>query len=272
MRVVSFDLAPKVEVPFLNAGRRAGGFYEDRLPVFEAVVEALPPGLDAIVVTSDLQGRECFARGAKGPPRLLGEVLPRRLVEHILPEMGLSNPSNTAAFLAGDFYTVPALDRRGGTGDVTSVWHAFGERFSWVAGVPGNHDTFGAGPDPAAAPRFGGNLHYLDGHRKTVAGLRLAGLGGIVGDPSRLHRRTQEDYLGLLESLLSEPTDILITHDGPDVPQRGYRGLPLMREVIECFPPKLVVRGHTDWPEPLAELTGGIQVLNVEARVVVLRA
>jgi hypothetical protein len=33
----------------------------------------------------------------------------------------------------------------------------------------------------------------------------------------------------------------------------------------------LVVRGHAHWPEPLVELASGVQVLNVDARVVVLR-
>ncbi len=54
--------------------------------------------------------------------------------------LGADHSSPVAALLAGDFYTVPALDKRGGTGDVTDVWRAFGECFAWVAG---NHDLFG---------------------------------------------------------------------------------------------------------------------------------
>ena len=54
------------------------------------------------------------------------------------------NDGGIGVLLAGDLYTVPALDRRGGSGDVTAVWRAFGDEFSWVVGVAGNHDTFGA--------------------------------------------------------------------------------------------------------------------------------
>ncbi len=73
--------------------------------------------------------------------RLLGEWLPQILAESILP--GLPLPAGrVGVLLAGDFYTVPSLDKRGGSGDVDSVWQAFGEHFHWVVGVAGNHDTY----------------------------------------------------------------------------------------------------------------------------------
>ena len=79
------------------------------------------------------------------------EALPSRLTVEILPGVGL-NDGGIGVLLAGDFYTVPALDRRGGSGDVTAVWKAFGDESSWVVGVPGNHDTFGE--DPNSSPRL----------------------------------------------------------------------------------------------------------------------
>ena len=45
------------------------------------------------------------------------------------------------------------LDKRGGSGDVTGVWLAFADIFQWVAGVAGNHDTFG--PDRIRRVRSG---------------------------------------------------------------------------------------------------------------------
>jgi hypothetical protein len=33
----------------------------------------------------------------------------------------------------------------------------------------------------------------------------------------------------------------------------------------------LLIRGHDDWPDPMAELVNGTQILNVEGRVVVLQ-
>ena len=171
--------------------------------------------------------------------------------------------------MAGDFYTVPALDKRGGSGDVSNVWRAFADQFDWVVGVAGNHDTFGA--DPGAAPRFSGKLHYLDHNCVCLDGLSIAGLGGIIGNPNRMRRRTEHDFLRAIEDLLEAQPDILLMHEGPDAPKRGFRGAPMVRELIELLRPELVVRGHAHWDEPFVELDGGVQVLNVDARVVILR-
>lgn len=268
MRVLSIKPEPIAELPFLNAGRGPGGFYEDRLPIVEAVVDRLPEGVNAIVATADLQGRERFEDSPNGVPRLLGEGLPSRLAVEILPRLGLDTRS-IGILLAGDLYTVPALDRRGGSGDVRAVWEAFGDAFSWVVGVAGNHDTFGT--EPTASPRFPRHLHYLDNDRVKIGGLKIAGLGGIIGNPRRPRRRSDDQYAECLEGLLRNRTDILITHDGPNDPVGRHRGSPRIREIVERLQPSLVVRGHAHWREPLARLSGGVQVLNVDARVVVLR-
>ncbi|MBC8868261.1 MAG: metallophosphoesterase [Planctomycetes bacterium] len=268
MRILSINPEPIIEIPFLNAGRGPGGFYEDRLPVLDAVVDRLPDGVRAIIATADLQGRERFQDSPNGAPRLLGEALPARLAAEIVPGLGLDE-GTIGVFLAGDLYTVPALDRRGGSGDVRAVWEAFGDEFSWVIGVAGNHDTFGANPN--APPRFPRHLHYLDNDRVNVDGLKIAGLGGIIGNPRRPRRRSNDQYTECLESLLQHRTDILITHDGPNDPVGGHRGSPIIREIVERLRPSLVVRGHAHWKQPLVRLCGGVQVLNVDARVVVLR-
>lgn len=269
MKIQSISTELIRDIPFLNAGKGAGSFYVDRLPVHLGVVDELPGELDAIVATADLQGRERFQDAGGGPPRLLGEVLPKRLAEETLPELRIS-PLRTGVLLAGDFYTVPALDRRGGSGDVTKVWQAFGKEFAWVAGVAGNHDTFGDDLHPARHST--GNLHYLDQRRVTLNGLRIAGLGGIIGNTRRPHRRSIDEYIDCLGELLNEPADILITHDGPDKQEDGCRGSPAIREALELMAPSLVVRGHAHWTTPLVDLAGGTQVLNVDARVVILRA
>lgn len=272
MRIIEIKPEPLLEIPFLNAGRGAGNFYEDRLPVHEAFVDRLPEGVGAILATADLQGRERFQdRAHDGPLRLLGEVVPKRLESEILPRFGFPPANEIGVLLAGDFYTVPALDRRGGSGDVTAVWEAFADRFAWVAGVAGNHDTFGPSLSP---PPFLANLQnvdYLDGDIADVDGFRVAGIGGIIGNPRKPHRRSEDEYIGVLRMLMEHHPDVLVMHDGPTAPVHGFRGSPMMRELIEqsksC---PLVVRGHAHWPEPLVELDGGTQVLNVDARVVVL--
>ncbi len=269
MRIQSINPELITEIPFLNAGRRPGAFYVDQLPVHEAFVDRLPDGMSAIIATADLQGREQLKKSPTAPPRLLGEVLPEQLATDILPELGLTT-GQIGVLLAGDFYTVPALDRRGGSGDVTNVWWSFADQFDWVAGVAGNHDTFG--DDPKAAPRFHSRkIHYLDEARVNINGLKIAGLGGIIGSPHRAQRRSADDYGRALKSLLESQTDILVMHDGPDAPAHGFRGASFIREIIELLRPKLIVRGHANWKEPFVELDGGVQVLNVDARVVILR-
>ena len=269
MRIQSITQELVAEIPFLNAGRGPGRYYVDWLPVHEAIVDRLPDGMSAIVVTADLQGREQFTKSSNGPPRLLGEVLPAQLTSEILPKLELP-PGETGVFLGGDFYTVPALDKRGGSGDVSEVWRAFADEFDWVVGVAGNHDTFGADRD--ADPKFGDHkIHYLDNQRATVNGLKIAGFGGVIGNPRRMRRRSEYDYCRAIEHLLDARTDVLVMHDGPDAPLHGFVGSTLVRETIEILQPRLVIRGHAHWDQPFVELEGGVQVLNVDARVVILR-
>ncbi len=269
MRIIEFNPEPLINLPFLNAGRGAGAFYKDRLPIYEAHVDGLGDGIEAIVVTADLQGRELFSKSRQGPPRLLGEVLPNLLATQLLAQWGLSDPQSIGVLLAGDFYTVPNLDKRGGTGDVTEVWKSFAEHFAWVVGVAGNHDSFGTDHD--SVPRFSSHLHYLDGDSVEVAGISIAGLGGIIGNPQRFRRRSEGDYLGTLELLLEPKPDILLLHDGPDASDGSYAGSSRIREVIEQHAPVFVVRGHTSWSKPLVGLANRSQVLNAHAAVILLR-
>ncbi|TWU02917.1 metallophosphoesterase family protein [Stieleria varia] len=266
MRITSIQPELIREIPFLNAGRGPGGFYRDSLPVHRGFVDALPDGMSAIIATADLQGRETFESAGGKPLRLLGEVLPAILADEIIPNLGVGN-GRIGVLLAGDFYTVPALDKRGGSGDVTSVWQAFADEFDWIVGVAGNHDLLG---DAATRPRFTDPVHFLDNDTVTVDELPIAGLSGIPGDPRRPWRRTEDDFVEALELLLSESPALVVMHDGPDVPEFGFRGSPRMREAIESSEPTLIVRGHAHWKEPLATLSNGTQSLNVDARVVIL--
>ena len=272
MKIIDFRPEPVLTFPFLNAGKGAVQFFEDQLPVNHARVDRLPHGISAIVVTADLQGRERFQDSPDKAPRLLGEALPQQMLEQVLPTLGVTDLSTVAALLAGDFYTVPALDKRGGTGDVTDVWCSFGECFTWVAGVAGNHDLFG--DRNMTRPSFVPPLYYLDGETIDVGDFRIGGIGGIIGNPSRPQRRTEDDYLGTLEQLASQPLDVLLMHEGPDGPGFGQRGDVRIRTVLENRMSRdnscLIIRGHKHWDSPLAQLSCGLQILNVDARVVIL--
>ncbi|MFN0052261.1 MAG: metallophosphoesterase family protein [Planctomycetales bacterium] len=159
MRIIDFQSTPVHEFRYLNAGRSAGSFFESRIPVHCARVDRLPEGVAALVATADLQGRELFEESLNGSIRLLGEALPRRLVNEVFPML---------------------------------------------------------------------RLHPLP--------------------------------------------DVLLVHDGPDGPLTGQRGLSRVRELLEASGMGLVIRGHAHWEQPLAEFPGGLQVLNVDERVVVLRS
>lgn len=267
MRITCFNSTPIFEFPFLNAGRGQGSFYVDRLPVHIAQTFGLPNDLDAIVATADLQGRERFQSGIGGPPRLLGEVLPERLAVDVLSGLNIAS-ERTGIILAGDFYTVPNLDKRGGSGDVSSVWQAFARQFKWVVGVAGNHDLFGS--DVAPASCLAGNAHYLDGETAVMDGVTIAGIGGIVGNPQKAHRKTDKEFASFIEMLVSASPEILVMHDGPDDPERGQRGSPIIRQVVERLNSTLLIRGHAHWETPFVQFANGTQILNVDCRVAVL--
>jgi hypothetical protein len=223
----------------------------------------LPDDLDALLITSDLQGRE--AHSPTWPPRLLGEVLADDLTP--LSELGVvPPPARLGVMLAGDFWADPASQSRGGLGDVTEVWRAFRRAARWAAGVAGNHDKFQA--DYPLKDRQG--CYLLDGRCVSLDGLAVGGIGGIVGNSARPNRRSQQDYLDLLEEVLRQSPAVVVLHNGPDVPGAG-EGLALIREVLLAFPPTLVVCGHCHWRRPLQELANGTQVLNVDGRAVLLR-
>jgi hypothetical protein len=189
-------------------------------------------------------------------------------VNEVLPALQIDESARVIALLAGDFYTVPALDKRGGTGDVTDVWLAFAEYFNGVAGIPGNHDTFGE--PPQRRPRFASGVHYLDGDVAEICGLRVAGIGGIIGNATKVNRRSEHDYLATLKQLLQSRPHVFLMHEGPDGQQRGQPGISQVRELMIAAGECLVIRGHAHWEHPLAEFPSGLQVLNVDARVVVL--
>ena len=268
MKITLFHPEPIESIPCLNAGTGGLPYFEDRLSVHHATVDRLPDGIDAIVVTADLQARECVPGAASLPARLLGEVLPQLLIEEVLPLLDLDDPSRVAAFLAGDFYTLPGLEKRGGTGDVSSVWKAFGDRFAWVAGVAGNHDLFSPKQETRLQPHD--SMHYLDGDVVEIAGLRIGGIGGIIGKPSKPQRRQELDYFQTLERLLSANIDLLITHEGPCGNKAGQRGDFRILDLLERHATRLVIRGHKHWPYPLAQLPSGLQILNVDKQVVIL--
>ena len=247
-----------------------GVVVEETLPFFRATVDRLPPGLDALVATSDLQGRG--HRGALDlPAPLLGELLAEELAD--MSRSGVLPPlDRVGVILAGDLYADPKLRKRGCAGDVAGVWRALA-RCAWVCGIAGNHDVFSGAPRDFERFRKEPRIHFLlDGETIDLGGLRFGGLSGVTGNPNRPYRHTAEDAELHLRQLLGQSLDILVLHEGAAIPERGWLGSPVVRGVLEQGPPVLAISGHSHAASPLHEFKNGTQALNVDARAVILEA
>ena len=259
VRIEHIDPEPIHRIGYRNA-RSGGGTESSVLEILSAKASGLGE-CEAVLVASDLQGIATSIEGRGS--LLLGEVLE----EHIsmLAESGqLPPPSRMGVVLAGDLYSVPDANKRGGFGDVSTVWAAFADAARWVVGVAGNHDDFSQ-----SVGTFGsGIVHLLDGDVVSIDGISFGGVGQIVGNTRKPGKRSEEEQLRRLDRVLSQSPDVLVLHEGPggDV---GQFGNPALWDLIELSTTDLTICGHRHWDEPLAQLDGK-QILNVDARVVVL--
>lgn len=255
MRLTQLEPTPFHELRFRTAGKR-GQIERRTLPFFRAFSETLEPKTGAIVITSDLQGREAGVDN-----RLLGEAVAEELQLLVqcdeIPEVGL-------ILLAGDLYEYPDCHKRGGSGDVTAVWEAFAEIAGEVIGVHGNHDEL---PEPHRLP---GHAQVLEGEMTRWGSLKVGGVSGIIGDPSRAQRKSETAFVRALDRLAQQKPDILLLHQGPDAPERGLRGDPMVRLALETGFRGLTVFGHTPWPAPFYVPLGDGVALNCDARVIVV--
>lgn len=248
------------EIHYLNASSR-GSTEVERLPVSRGSLAAPLPGeLDGLIICSDLQG---VVPGPQGRSELLG-VQVAAVLEQLATDAAIPPAARMGVVLGGDLYSVPAANKRGGYGDVADVWVAFAERFAWVAGVAGNHD------DVSEVAKLGARVHLLDGDVAAPGGLRIGGVGGIIGNPRKPRRRSEVDQLRAIDRVIDAGLDILVLHEGPRGGDR-QPGNDAIRHTIEAGAVGLTVCGHDHWSVALAEHEHG-QILNVDARVVVLTA
>jgi len=261
VRLVDTEPRTLTELTFLSA-RSGGGTEVARLTVDGLRVDRLPAGCDAVVVASDLQGVAPSPYG--GESVLLGIALADYL--SLWADDGwLPPPVRVGVILAGDLYSAPQADRRGASGDVTDVWRTFAlAGCPLVTGVAGNHDAIHAGELDADATAV------LDGTVVERGGVRIGGVGGVIGDPAKRGRRSEGDFLRGLGAVLDEAPDVLVLHEGPPG-QGAQRGNPMLGEVLARRGVGLTVCGHVHWSRPVARLGDG-HVLNVDARVIVLTA
>jgi Icc-related predicted phosphoesterase len=257
MHIVSIDNEPFYSLQYRCSGPRGKSILTQKLPFFRAKVDRLPPGVDAMVLTSDLQGREHDPRN-----RLLGVRVAEELAQMVQNKM---IPQAPIALLAGDLFDYPEMNKRSGCGEVIDVWTAFAEQFDHVLGVHGNHDFI---KQPKALPS---NAAIVDGYVSSTLGLRIGGVSGITGKPTKNQRRTEEDFFSSLDKVVFQNPDILVLHQGPDDPADGRRrGDSSVRENLEFGYSGLTVFGHCYWPDPFVMPLGQGQVVNVDSRVIIV--
>lgn len=254
------------QIYYQNAAR-GGGTEVARLSVLLGYADALPKNVEGLLLTSDLQGVAPSWKDG-GELQLLGEVLAKEL-EQYLPDLIHLHSSQVGVILAGDLYSAPEGNKRGATGDVRTVWQTFAERFRWVAGVAGNHDTFGT---PREFRRFReiDNIFFLDGDVVTVDSLRIGGVGGITGDPQRTGRRWPEDQYALIELVLENQPDLFVLHEGPSGTDPEQRGNGEVLSRLRGFTSLLTVCGHVHWKQAICATVDSGQILNVDARALLL--
>lgn len=114
-----------------------------------------------------------------------------------------------------------------------------------AAYVPGNHDPeIRRGEAPSG-------MVSADERVVSIAGLRIAGLGGCVRYNDGHHQYTQKEYDQRAKRLIKvagAPIDILLTHAPPrglgDEPDPPHAGIAALHEVIETLRPTWHLHGH----------------------------
>ena len=266
MKILSIDAAPLHTIQQRVAA--GGGKSEAKsLQVHRGVIRGLPDGVEALVVASDLQGIAMLQ--SREATRLVGEVLSEEL--SLLAERDTIPPlSKVGVILAGNLYSAPNADELGVSGDVRPVWNAFAGRHRWVAGVAGLHDTFGDVREERDRFAAQGRVNLLDGDCVVLDGVRVGGVGYMIGDASKPGRREEKEYLRALRRVLDQKPALVVLHQGPDAKRGELRGHASIRQAFDRSGEMLVVCGHVYWREPMTDIRGGAQVLNVNGRVVLL--
>lgn len=262
MKILSISEGPAIaSIRYLNAsgkGRRESNVLE----IVRAQASGLPDGLDALLLTSDLQGVVPTDEGVV----LLGEHL-AHCFEDWAYECRVPSLEKTGVVLAGDLYSSPDARQRGASGEVVSVWEAFANHFRFVVGVAGNHDFF---DERKRFERVTGLEHvaFLDGDSAEFDGIRFGGVSYIVGNTKKRGRRDERVFFDLLEQVCVQSPDVLVLHEGPTGGEKD-RGNVGVRETIDACEISFTVCGHRHWNSPLFECEGG-QVVNVDARAILL--
>lgn len=264
MQILGTADVPAFAVVYRSATHGRGAV-DVTLPVERWFVAGLPEGLEGLLVTSDLQGWATTDDGQV----LLGVALAEALGV-FLAQRGLAR-EQVGVLLAGDLFAIDDVTQRGGVGDVRPVWRAFGAHAGFVAGVAGNHDAFGRDAGDLRAFALETGLTLLDvgtpGLPTSIEcrGLRIAGVSGIVGNPTRPWRKEPHDYIEAVATAISTSPDVLLLHQNPALPGVRRDEQTRLTQLLAAAGSGLVVFGHAFSPQPRIKL-GRCELLATEGR------
>lgn len=245
---------------------RSGVVGRKAAPILRATVDGLPAGLSGMVVLADLQG----SGGYESEPRLptfdaIDELI-RLAADGTVPPL-----REMIAVTVGDLFAHLDSHKRGGSGDVRGCWRALRAEFQAVVGVAGNHDRFGDTSAEYASFRAEDGIHLLDTETAAVAGVRFAGVCGVIGNERRVFRHAEADFHAAIELMVQSRPDWLLLHEGPvtsvDPARTANAGI---RERCARLTKGIVICGHNHTEHPVEQLASGTQVLSAHERVIVL--
>ncbi|KIV49923.1 hypothetical protein AM501_30990 [Aneurinibacillus migulanus] len=263
MKIERIDTEPTEQLGYISAGAGGISIVETKLPIYKGYVSDLPGHIDALIVTSDLQG---IIRKAQ-EDILLGEALSEYLALLIEIEWPWIRIDKTGVLLCGDLYADSG--KRGGSGNPVSVWQAFYRSFGWVTGVAGNHDLLDS--VGLCFLQETERIQFIE--RPAIVNMEsftIAGLGGIIGRPDKPNRIAEAEYLRALRKLLTKQPHCMLLHQSPGFPERFLEGNEQIRKTIEASPGTVVFCGHSHWDTSLVHLTNGTQVLNADGKIFIL--
>ncbi len=276
---VEIEPHPHHHLAVLTPGSR-GRLELDTVEIYTGAAEFPEPfPFEGVVITADLQGIVLRATKTgtwvtEAYPRIsvaefyrleqeghlesvpVGLVLPEVLVD-VVRGRGIA-PERVLALLCGDLFGTP---ERGGSGDVSEIWYAFEGVFGKVVGVLGNHDLL-----PPDAP-----FQVLDGKVVSFGTVRIGGVSGVIGNPSKPNRKDPKTYRAFLLRVLRKHPEVVMIHECPSVRTASLPGRTDLAEWLQESPEgTLICTGHVPWQPLMADLPPH-RVLNVEHRVVILK-
>jgi Icc-related predicted phosphoesterase len=242
--------------------------------------------------------------GAVTTPRILWEVVSGELIDGLLPMEGGYTPHVELVRVRSDLFTAPVIvtsdlhkdggviftqlqktlraadwevilcgdmagtTRRGEDASITPLFDLLQSSYKALHFVYGNHDI----SEDKKRINPDGTSCRVDGAPRMVAGRRVCGVSGVIGNSKKRHRKLEKQFLRELDTALGEEAEasVFCTHETPAMlgftPPIGKEEL--TQAVIERAP-LVHFFGHCHL-KPLQVLNGQTLFVDADARVLLI--